>query len=384
MIPELDAGESAELQVRVTGQDEDGGSRTESAVLTIDGLAELSVMAGLSPVELATDELHERYSYISLIGPLRLVGTEPVVLRSTGDFRTGDITILDASGGSASSGGPGLCAELGYGSSIANGTEAGPGGCAGGQPGSPAVCTSTGDPSAPLVAVMPVDAHGGGGGDGGAQADGGTGGGGGGVVRIDAGRLVVPGQLQVTVDGASGCPPSVGDDHGAAGDGGAIWIRARQDFVFTEDHGFSALPGFADRELFEQPGQPGRYRVDLPRQLVATEGARFFSSERSLGEHPLAAAPGSTSAFAASLFQGPVVVTSGIVFEPAVEMVGGQGAGVDLVVDGEVVTTTAGARQTVELEIEPGLHQVCAVVAGGWAVVGAEGSDCRSLAYLRR
>jgi hypothetical protein len=382
--------------------------------LEIDGLPELALEAGMP---LGDAEVAQRYSEINVLAPTSLVSLEPARLVATRAIRINadlDATGMDATGETGGGAGPGGCSGGNGGAASQDGM---PGGCdlGGGQPGTAA--TGSGGPggggggggcavdgvaggdtgggggdsggiggaggdavcSLDLVPLGKPSNRGHGGGGGGSFDDnvGGGGGGGGGVVELDAPLVVL--NAVIRANGGNGAPgassqcdqPTYGGG-GGGGSGGVVVVRA-DTLVVTDSDRIAVGAGMGAETCPGGPtggdGAAGRVRIDLATLQSSVvdnleEVADFFS--RNVSQGPRLSA--STPRLALSGQKVPIRVRGDAAKTYTVQ------------VDRDQAVEIAG-EQTMELALERGFRQVCALVQGVDPEL-SESKHCLTIAVL--
>jgi len=383
-IPVLDtlaAGDTTTLRFTVT---QAGATQTQD--LTVDGLDELTLAS--SPV--AEGSFAALYSRITVTAPVHVTGgatAGPVQLHATANIELAALLDVDAAGttpgphgcdgGSADA--PGDCGNGGGhqgtnpqqlntgggggGGGFAPGASGGSGnagGAAGGETGN--------DMLVPIATTGPGNrGNGGGGGSAGLLTSGGSGGGGGGVIDLVAGGdLVVSGGLRAT--GANGTASN--GSGGGGGSGGAILVRAggtiTSSGAWLEARGGGGADGSGQSD--GGAGSVGRIRVDSPTGGVDT-----------MADTPAAVA-GPAWDLDSPWFAGARDVT--------LTLHGAAGRSFGILVDGDATgadaTTGTSGTATVDVELEPGRHAICAAYApsGQGTLSVPEATTCIDVAYV--
>jgi hypothetical protein len=363
VLEDLDQGQARQLAVTVTRSDL---SERATIELEVGGLDEL-VPEGAT---LEVGSLAARYSRAVFAGDLQFLGSTPVRIRTTAEILIGgalDVSAVGVTPGPAGCiGGAanqvGQCSPGGGGGGGALLAAPGGGGGGFGEVGTSGTGTSagggggvTGDPMLIPFGTDGNTGNGGGGGGGLLDLPGGPGGAGGGVIELSAG-----GQIVVTEGGAVAARGGDGGTGlgggGGGGSGGAILARAAAGLEVDHDWLDAGGGGAQTRG---GPGSVGRIRIDTPGALV----------DRAT---PDAARGPSWATDAPTIVQTDVTTLR----------LDGDGLRVYAVRVNDGEPTTASGGDDVEVELQLGLNEICAIAAPEAPVLTAEGVNCITVARL--
>jgi hypothetical protein len=381
-----DASDFVTVTVRSDG-------KSDSLMLTIQGLDEL-VISGSGQV--AAADLEPLYSRIQIGGTPTLTGNQPIRLVATAEI------VLDgtlrANGQDADLGTPG---------------QGGPGGCAGGLPGSNGGCgigggrgggddapgggghftigtPGGGEPSNPggmltgRPEMVPLASEQGNGGGGALDV---SGGGGGGIVELTSqGGFTVESNGRIEATGGRGgtglCNTSTSNGSGGGGSGGAILLRAwdgfddRSDTIALSVRGGDSGPLAPDTDCPDVggAGSAGRIRVDTS-ELGVLPG--FAATSPAPVQGPMFRNRNAGGSLV------PVVVTQSML---TLDLVGQPNRAFFLDVNGtgpESHTMPAAGTDSVPVQLVAGLNRICAVVVDEAASSQlSENLQCISIAYI--
>jgi hypothetical protein len=382
------------------------GDSSETRELAVVALPELEP----APGTLNTADIAERYSEITVSGDLRLEGTAPARLVATSVIRISGVLSANGQDGSndaPGAGGPGGCAggaggrdgisgqdgacETGGGRAGTGATGTGPGGNGGGGG-----CARNGVTGADLNggnggdgicsdALVPLgmagnQGHGGGGGGAFESASGGGGGGGGGVIELTASRVVLNRPVEARGgNGARGvsfeCTQPRYAGAGGGGSGGVVMVRA-DTLVATGTDRISIVNGVGPHTCDGEgtgggDGSPGWIRLDVASLESDSVPDLEYVADLFSRDH---------------IWQGPRLV-------PTPRLIVGSTA--SFVVTGDPAETyrlqldggqevAVGGNQPEEIAVEPGLHEICALVQGDNLPLLPETQHCLTIAVLDR
>lgn len=395
VLPELADGATQAIEVKLR---QAGVERTRT--LTVRGLNELIASRDAPAGEIAVNVLRGRYSRIDIDAPVTFSGPRRVQLVATAEIVVG--AVVDVNGKAAD--------EQTVGA-------AGPGGCGGAAPESPAMCeggggggtdgaaggggghaergrsgdgasTDNGGAATGRLELSPLESqfnedaargHGGGGGSNCTGGQGGAGGGGGGSLELTSEgslRLTTTAQLLARggngAAGSGGCTLILGETGGGGGgSGGAILVRAGM--VFT-DEGASGnvqvTPGVGGpaggKTKAGGDGAPGRVRFDLP------------------GDDPAPSFEGVTHSYRGPMWSPatPAIVTAQM---PSLQLFGGASNNVFVEVGGQGKQGRSFSPEGVldfTPTLAPGHNQICAVVTIESHSNQPDAFNCIDIVYL--